>query len=327
MRVLAGDIGGTKTRLGVFEIVESGVRTVEVQVFSSEKAEGLEEIVADFMTGRTNGCSAACFGIAGPVTGRRMRTTNLPWVVDAENLERVTGISKVILLNDLEATAWGVSRLEEDQLLVLNPGRADARGNGAVIAAGTGLGEAGIHRNGRSMRPFACEGGHASFSPTDELGDGLLRVLRRRYGHVSWERVLSGPGLASLYRYLLSVEGLEAPDWFLSAERTGDPTPKITAAGLDGTCAVCARTLELFARLYGEEAANLALKMMATGGVWVGGGIAPRIVPVLAGGSFMQGFLAKGRMKPLLESMPVKIVLDDRAALLGAASCAAAVVS
>jgi len=327
VKVLAGDIGGTKTRLGFFEIVADGLRTLEDEVFASEKAQGLEEIVAEFSTGETTGCRVACFGIAGPVTGRRMRTTNLPWVVDADNLERVTGISRVILLNDLEATAWGVSRLEETDIHVLNPGRPDARGNGAVIAAGTGLGEAGIHWDGRSMRPFACEGGHASFSPTDELGDGLLRALRRRHGHVSWERVLSGPGLVSLYRYLLSEEGLQAPDWFVEVERTGDPTPAIVAAGLEDTCAVCARTLELFARLYGEEAANLALKVMATGGVWVGGGIAPKIVPALAGGAFMRGFLAKGRMNPLLESMPVKIVLDDRAALLGAATCAAASLS
>ncbi len=327
MRVLAGDIGGTKTRLGVFEIEADGMRTLEERVFASEEAQGLEEIVADFFTRETAGCRAACFGIAGPVTGRRMRTTNLPWVIDADNLERVTGISQVILLNDLEATAWGVSQLEGDEMHVLNPGRPDARGNGAVIAAGTGLGEAGIHWDGLSMRPFACEGGHASFSPTDELTDGLLRALRRRHGHVSWERVLSGPGLASLYRYLLSAEGLPEPDWFIEADRTGDPTPMIAAAGLEDTCAVCARTLELFGRLYGEEAANLALKVMATGGVWVGGGIAPKIVPALAGGAFMRGFLAKGRMNPLLESMPVKIVLDDRAAILGAAACAAAAVS
>jgi glucokinase len=327
MRVLAGDIGGTKTRLGIFEIEGDGVRTLEDRVFASEKAQGLEEIVVDFFTGETEECRAACFGIAGPVTGRRMRTTNLPWVVDADDLERVTGISRVILLNDLEATAWGVSRLERGEVQVLNPGRSDACGNGAVIAAGTGLGEAGIHWDGRSMRPFACEGGHASFSPTDELGDGLLRTLRRRHGHVSWERVLSGPGLVSLYRYMLTEEGLPEPEWFIEADRTGDPTPMIVAAGLEETCAVCVRTLELFARLYGEEAANLALKVMATGGVWVGGGIAPKIAPALAGGAFMRGFLAKGRMNPLLESMPVKIVLDDRAALLGAAACAAASLS
>jgi len=324
LRVLAGDIGGTKTRLGVFEILADGLHILEEREFPSEETEGLEEIVSSFLGGVTIECCAACFGVAGPVTGRRVRTTNLPWVVDADELERVTGIPKVVLLNDLEATAWGVSRLKEGEFHVLNRGRTNAAGNGAVIAAGTGLGEAGIHWDGHQMRPFACEGGHASFSPTDGLGDGLLRSLRRRHDHVSWERVLSGPGLVSIYRFLLSEEGLAEPEWFVEAVRAGDPTPEIAAAGLDKTCSVCVRTLELFARLYGEEAANLALKVMATGGVWVGGGIAPKIVPVLAGGAFMRGFLAKGRMEPLLESMPVMIVLDDRAALLGAAHCAAA---
>ena len=327
MRVLAGDIGGTKTRLGVFEIVADGLRAVVEREFPSEEAAGLEEIVTAFLDRETMACGAACFGIAGPVTGRRMRTTNLPWVVDADDLERESGIPRVILLNDLEATAWGVSRLEEGELCVLNRGKQGATGNGAVIAAGTGLGEAGIHWDGHRMRPFGCEGGHASFSPTDELGDGLLRDLRRRHDHVSWERVLSGPGLVSIYRFMLSEGGLAEPDWFIEADRAGDPTPAIASAGLEKTCSVCVRTLDLFARLYGEEAANLALKVMATGGVWVGGGIAPKIVSVLAGGAFMRGFLAKGRMSALLESMPVKIVLDDRAALLGAATCAAASLS
>jgi glucokinase len=174
------------------------------------------------------------------------------------------------------------------------------------------------------MRPFACEGGHAGFSPTDELSDGLLQFLRQRHGaQVSWERVLSGPGLADLYRYMLQRSGKSEPDWFVEADRTGDPTPAISTAGLEDRDEVCARTLEIFARLYGEEAGNLALKLMATGGVWVGGGIAPKILPVLTGGAFMEGFLAKGRMRPLLESMPVSIVLDDRAALQGAAHHAA----
>jgi glucokinase len=192
-----------------------------------------------------------------------------------------------------------------------------------VIAAGTGLGEAGIHSDGALMRPFACEGGHASFSPTDEVADRLLRFLRRRHGHVSWERVLSGPGLADLFRFSLEDAGLPEPAWFLEAERAGDPVPAISAAGLEGRCETSARTLELFARLYGEEAGNLALKIMATGGVWVGGGIAPKIVRVLAGGAFVEGFLAKGRMRGLLRSVPVRLVLDDHAALHGAARCAA----
>ena len=324
MKVLAGDIGGSTTRLGVFEVVDDELSCIREQSFASAAVSGLEEILSEFLGGEESGCRGACFGIAGPVTGRRMCTTNLPWVVDADDLEHTTGISPVVLINDLEATAWGAVRMGEGEVHVLNPGKPDARGNGAVIAAGTGLGEAGIYWDGRSMRPFACEGGHAGFSPTGEMSDGLLRFLRQRHGaQVSWERVLSGPGLADLYRYMLERAGKPEPDWFVEADRTGDPTPAISTAGLEDRDEVCARTIEFFARLYGEEAGNLALKVMATSGVWVGGGIAPEILPVLTGGAFMEGFLAKGRMRPLLESMPVSIILNDRAALQGAAHHAA----
>ena len=324
MKVLAGDVGGTVTRLGVFEVAGDELREIREQSFASATASGLGEILSEFLEGRDSGCRAACFGIAGPVTGRRMRTTNLPWLLDADALERETGISPLVLMNDLEATAWGAIRLGDAGVCQLNPGRDDACGNGAVIAAGTGLGEAGIYWDGRAMLPFACEGGHTGFSPADELGDGLLQFLRQRHGgRVSWERVLSGSGLADLYRYMLEGAGKMAPDWFIEADRAGDPTPAIAAAGLENSCEVCASTLEVFARLYGEEAGNLALKIMATGGVWIGGGIAPKILPVLTGGAFMEGFLAKGRMRPLLESMPVRVILDDRTALYGAAYHAA----
>jgi glucokinase len=253
--------------------------------------------------------------------------TNLPWVVDADELENCSDIPTVVLLNDLEATGWGVAALDESQITVLNPGRPDATGNGAVIAAGTGLGEGGISWNGGEARPFACEGGHASFSPTDELGDRLLSFLRHIHGHVSWERVLSGPGLAALYRFMVSEAGETDPEWFIDADRAGDPVPAVSEAALEGRCEISVRTLELFARLYGEEAGNLALKVMATGGVWVGGGIAPKILPFLEDGAFMAGFLSKGRMRPLLETMPVKVILDDRTALLGAARFAAMIMS
>ena len=327
MRVLAGDIGGTKTRVGVFEVDGVECRMVEDRSYPSQDYPGLGEIVVDFVGSGGKDCRAACFGIAGPVTGRQMRTTNLPWVVDADELETRSGIASVALLNDLEATGWGVAALDESQTVVLNPGRPDAVGNGAVIAAGTGLGEGGIYWNGGEARPFACEGGHASFSPTDEHSDRLLHFLRRSYDHVSWERVLSGPGLADLFRFMVSEAGESEPDWFVEAEDAGDPVPTISEMALKGRCDVSARTLELFARLYGEEAGNLALKVMATGGVWVGGGIAPRIREFLEDGAFMKGFLAKGRMRPLLEMMPVRIILDDGAALLGAARFAAVIES
>jgi len=327
VKVLAGDVGGTTTRLAVFEVAGGGLRGIREQSFVSAAASGLGEILEEFLEGRGVECRAACFGIAGPVTGRRVEITNLPWVVDADALEQETGISPVVLINDLEATAWGAVRLGDGEMCRLNMGSDDARGNGAVIAAGTGLGEAGIYWDGHFMRPFACEGGHTGYAPTDELGDGLLQFLRQRHGDaVSWERVLSGPGLADLYRYMLERAGRPAPEWFIEAARAGDPTPAIAAAGLENRCEVCARTLEFFARLYGEEAGNLALKIMATGGVWVGGGIAPKLLPVLESGAFMEGFLAKGRMRPLLESMPVRVILDDRAALYGAAHRAATAV-
>lgn len=322
-KVFAGDVGGTKTRLGIFA-VEAGVpRLVDERRFDSDPGSSLSEIVARFPAARESGCAAACFGIPGPVMGRRVRTTNLPWVVDADRLVRETGIDDVILINDVEATAWGVGSVREEGLSVLSPGRPGARGNAAVIAAGTGLGEAGIFDDGEVVRPFACEGSHASFSPTDELGDRLLGFFRARYDTVSWDRVVSGPGLVDLFRFLLADAGLAAPDWFTEAGRAGDPAPAVTAAGLSGACDVSRRTLEVFARLYGEEAGNLGLKLMATGGVWVGGGVAPKILPALQSGAFMEGFLAKGRMRPLMQSMPVHVVLDDRTALLGAAHRAA----
>ena len=323
MRVLAGDIGGTKTRLGVFEIDGVECKNVEERSYPSRDYAGLTEIVVDFVGSNGRDCRAACFGIAGPVTGRRMRTTNLPWVVDADELEIRSRIPTIALINDLEATGWGVSTLEQSQVVVLNPGRPDAAGNGAVIAAGTGLGEGGIYWNGSEARPFACEGGHTSFSPTDELGDRLLQFLRQLHGHVSWERVLSGPGLADLFRFMVSETGESEPAWFLEADHAGDPVPAVSEMALEGRCEISVRTLELFVRLFGEEAGNLALKVMATGGVWVGGGIAPRIRRFFEDGAFMKGFLAKGRMRTLLESMPVTIVLDDRAALFGAACFAA----
>ena len=319
MRVLGGDIGGTTTRLGLFEVEADGLKVVAEQIFASADYPGLEEVVAEFFAGRGGVCRTACFGIAGPVVGRRMRTTNLPWVVDADLLEKRAEIGDVILLNDLEATAWGVPLVEEGNLSVLNPGRESARGNGVVIAAGTGLGEAGMYWDGDQHRPFACEGGHTSFSSTDEVTDGLARFLREKYGGVSWERVVSGPGLADLYRYMLEREGRPAPEWFTEAVEEGDPAAALSQAGLEGRCEVCGRALRLFARLYGEEAGNLALKVMAAGGVWVAGGIAPKILPALESGAFMEGFLAKGRMRPLLEDMPVTVVLDGRTAMLGAA--------
>jgi glucokinase len=323
--VLAGDVGGTTTRLGLFEAGPDGPKAIEERYFSNARFAGLDDIVAKFFDGRGVDCRTACFGLAGPVAGPRVRLTNLPWVVDAREFEEKTGIRSVLLINDLEATAWGIPALSPEALVTLNRGRPGATGNRAVIAAGTGLGEAGIFSDDSQLHPFACEGGHTGFSPTDRLTDRLLIFLRERHGTVSWERVLSGPGLTDLYRFMLVEAGRTAPEWFTDVGRHGDQASAVSAAGLDGSCEVAVRTLRLFARLYGDEAANLSLKLMATGGVWIGGGIAPKILPVLEGGAFLEGFLAKGRMRPVLESIPVRVILDDRAALLGAARRAAIV--
>jgi glucokinase len=319
MLVLAGDVGGTKTRLAQYEASEDELRPVAGHEFPSADYASLADIVREFLDIAGAHPDRACFGIAGPVRERHARTTNLPWTIDADALQRDAGIPRVRLLNDLEATAWGIDELAPETLLTLQEGRAAAGGNRAVIAAGTGLGEAGMTWDGTRYRPFATEGGHAGFSPGTDLEDALLRYLRERHGHVSWERVLSGPGLVNLFDFLLEDHGVERPAALARAMQAGDAAAEIVGAGRERGCEVCTHAVELFVRLYGREAGDLALKIMATGGLYVGGGIAPKIVPELRAGGFLAAFADKGRMRPLLEAMPVRVVLDDRAALLGAA--------
>jgi len=233
------------------------------------------------------------------------------------------GLRHVWLLNDLEASAHGIDALAPEDLLILHPGVADAAGNAALIAAGTGLGEAGLYWDGRRHRPFASEGGHATFAPTTDLETALHAHLRARFGHVSWERILSGPGLVHLYTFLRAHRRAGEPAWLTEEMAAGDAAAAITRAGLDGRSPVCSEALDLFVTLYGREAGNLALKLMATGGVYVGGGIAPRIQARLRGPAFVDAFRAKGRMASLLEAIPVRVILQDAAPLLGAARYAA----
>jgi len=319
MRVMGGDIGGTKTRLALYDAADGRLEHVVEREYPSREHDGLDAVVEAFFDEVGSRCDRAAFGLAGPVTGRRMRTTNLPWEVDADRLEAHTHIDRVRLLNDLEATAWGLAELDPDRVPVLLAGHSEARGNGAVIAAGTGLGQAGMYWEGERFRPFACEGGHASFAPTDPEQVRLLQYMRTRYDHVSWERLVSGPGLANLFRFVIEDEAEAMPEWFQHAVSDGDPAAAVAERAFAGDDPWAERALRLFVRLYGAEAGNLALKLMATGGVWVAGGIAPKIRPALEQWGFVDAFLAKGRMRPLLERMPVHLVLDDRAALIGAA--------
>jgi glucokinase len=319
MRILAGDIGGTTTRLAVFALDHGRLRTLRSEDFPSAVYADLDEVVSEFFARGARPCERACFGIAGPVEGRRVKATNLPWAVDADRLEQRFAIDRVTLINDLEAVAWGVSGLAPDDLRTLNAGSAaDRGGNAALIAAGTGLGEAGLYWDGRQLRPFACEGGHASFSPTTDEEWELRSCLSREHGHVSWERVVSGPGLVAIYEFLSERAGESRPALLRGS---GDPAAAIVATAADGGSRIARDTLRLFVRLYGAEAGNLALKVMAVGGVYVAGGIAPKIIDWLVQDGFMAGFVNQGRMQSLLEEMPVHVILDERIGLKGAARC------
>jgi glucokinase len=317
--ILAGDIGGTKTNVALFGIAGRSLRSVAMETYPSREYGSLEEILRQFLSVSRAPISRACFGIAGPVKDGRSATTNLAWVIDSRSLARVLGLNRVGLLNDVEAEAWGIEALEQKDMAVINPGAAVPTGNAAVIAAGTGLGEAGIKWNGKERWPFASEGGHADFAPRTELEVELLRHLQAEFGHVSYERVLSGPGLHNIYRFLRDTKRGDEPPWLAEELTQGDPSAIISQVALAGRAEICERALELFVEIYGAEAGNLALKMMATAGVYLGGGIAPKIADRLKVGPFLEAFVSKGRLRPLLEEVPVRIILNNTVALLGAA--------
>jgi glucokinase len=317
--ILAGDVGGTHTRLAVFTQHERRLCPVVEATYPSRQFADLESLLRQFMAEHPLPIDRACFGVAGPVRRGRVEATNLAWVVEAPRLARQLHVAAVALLNDLEANAYGLAVLAPEDFVTLNAGAADAVGNAAIIAAGTGLGEAGLYWDGTMHHPFACEGGHASFAPNDALQVELLRYLMQEHDHVSWERVLSGPGLHAIYRFLRDTGRGEEPDWLRAQLEQDDPSAAISQAALAGTSALCAQALDLFVALYGAEAGNLALKFMATGGVFVGGGIAPKILTKLTASTFMQAFVAKGRLRSLLQDIPVRVILNEKAALLGAA--------
>ncbi len=321
-KVLAGDIGGTKTRLAIIDVEGTRLNTSREVSFPSRDFATFDDLLGEFLAG-TQVPAHAAFGIAGPVQGRTVRVTNLPWVIEADVTQQRFGFVSCALLNDLEAAACGLPALGESDLLTLQDGDPDARGNQAVIAAGTGLGEAGLFWDGSRHHPYATEGGHTSFSPQNELEMELLRYLQGLYGHVSWERVVSGMGLVDLHTFLRGYRQVAVPQWLEEEMREGDAAAAVSNAALGGKDALCIETMDIFVQLYGAEAGNLALKSMSRGGLYLGGGIAPKILPLLQRDTFLRAFLRKGRMRPVLEAMPVRVILNDRVALYGPALSAA----
>ncbi|NGX36924.1 MAG: Glucokinase [Chlamydiae bacterium] len=315
--ILAGDIGGTKTHLALFEEEEKSKWVLD-EKFKSADHDSLRSIVKQFLADHPeHQVEKACFGIAGPVKDRKCKATNLPWIVDADLIEKEANIPSVSLINDLEANAFGIQCLDEDEFFSLNEGEKHA-GNAALISAGTGLGEAGLFWDEKRYHPFACEGGHCSFAPENDLEIQLLRYLRKQYDHISVERVLSGPGLHRLYKFLIDAGLEKEKEEVKKAFEKTDPAYVITKMGMSGACPACSRALDLFVSIYGSEAANLALKMLSIGGLYIGGGIAPKILNELKEGGFMKRFIQKGRFTSLLLAIPVKVVLNENTALLGA---------
>jgi glucokinase len=315
---LAGDIGGTHTRLALFD--SDTAHPVTLEVYGSREHDGLEPMLRRFLEAHPADVKRACFGVAGPVRDGYVQTTNLAWPVAAARVADVLGLERVGLVNDLVANAYGIAELSGDDVAVLNAGDPDLGGTAAVVSAGTGLGEAGIIWDGAHHHVLASEGGHTDFGPRDDTESALRAHLAARHTHVSYERVCSGMGLVAIHDFL-RLQSDPPPGW-LAAELRDDPGPAITRAGLDGTDPVCVQALEMLISIYGAEAGNVALKLLATGGVYLGGGIAPRILPKLREGAFMRAFVAKGRFAEVLRRVPVQVILNDRTALLGAARVA-----
>jgi glucokinase len=316
--ILAGDIGGTNTRLALFDGTPSKPRPLAIEVYPSAAHDGLPEIVRKFRAQQSQPIEAACFGVAGPVRDGKARLPNLSWTVDAAELAAELGLKSVRLANDLEVNAHGIAVLEPKDFETLNEGHPQASGNRALISAGTGLGEAGLLADGDDYRPWACEGGHADFAPRHATEIALLEYLLKKFDHVSYERVLSGQGLYNIYQFLRDTGRGEEPAWLKEEIALRDPAAVISQTAMKGASALCLEALEMMISIYGAEAGNLALKAMATGGVYLGGGIAPKILSKLKETRFMVAFGLKGRISTVLHNIPVRVILNDKTALLGA---------
>jgi glucokinase len=318
--ILAGEIGATRTRLAAYESDGNTLSRVVEKIYMSQQETGLPDIISNFVKTEGIPVHSACFGAAGPVRGGKCQISNLAWTIDSRDLATLLKLKSVGLINDLEAFAYGIDGLVSKDFVTLSAGIEDAAGNRAVISARTGLGVAGLYWDGFRHHPFACEGGHSSFAPSNEIEIELLQYLHHKYGRVSCERVLSGPGIKNIYDFLCDTKKAEEPAWLHEQLRTAQDAPAlISQVALENTAAICERTLSIFVGIYGSQTGDCALNFMSTGGIFIGGSIAAKIVPRMKDPIFMQSFLDKGRMQSLLRDMPVKIVLNDDSGILGAA--------
>jgi len=321
--ILAADVGGTKTNMGLFSIKHSSLQLLKEESYPTKEYNSFLEVYQQFHNNKLPKINAICLGVAGPVINGKVSGTNFPWEIDSKKLESQLNIGSVTIINDMEAHAYGLAMLPKNAFESLRSGQ-DIPGNAALIAPGTGLGEAGLFWDGTQYHPFASEGGHCDFSSRNTLDFQIFKYLGRKYGHVSWERLISGPGILDVYTFLRAKSGKEEPQWLSVKMAQGNPSAIITASALDEKDAVCIKTLELFIRFLAIESAQLALKFKATGGIFIGGGILPKIVKKMDKDIFNSHFVQSGRMNPLLERVPVKVILKDKTALFGAALFGAA---
>lgn len=330
--ILAGDVGGTKVHLALYDFTGGQLHPLRDQKFPAHQFNSLDEIVNKFLSGDGNSpptqrdaILSACFGLPGPVRDGRLKLTNLPWTLDVRDLSRALSIQHVFLINDLEANGYGIPELAADKIFTLHEGDANATGHRGLVSAGTGLGEALLIWDGKKHNPIPSEGGHCDFAARSNREIAMLEHLRSKLkGRVSFERVVSGMGIKNIYEFLRDVEKINEPKWLCDRMAAEDPNVVIGECAEDGSSSLCFETMKSFASAYGAEAGNMALKVLAVGGIYLGGGIAPKRLKTMQNGFFMQAFLDKGRLSPLLQSIPVRIILDDSCALLGAAAYAEA---
>ena len=316
--VLAGDVGGTKTNLALFQIVEGQFKTLTEKTFSTKKYSSFLDMVNALSSKGLPTINSICLGVAGPVIEGKVKGVNIPWEIDGKKIANKLGAHSVTIINDMEANAYGLAALKKSDFETLKKG-ADVPGNAVIIAPGTGLGEVGLYWDGSHYHPFASEGGHCDFSPRTDLEKALWEYMHQRYKHVSWERVLSGPGMYDIYQFLIEYRKQPEPEWIKKAMLEKDPSALISQYAMEGKNLICKEAFDLFTRFLAIESAQLALKMKATGGIYIGGGIVPKILKGMDKAIFKRGFVQSGRLDVLLELIPVQVVLNEKTALLGAA--------